>query len=82
MRNLNRKKIKKKKSGVVFFEYEKNCTGRLADHDEISMNRKHLKFLASEVLSELRVTLPVTNTTKYRMNSVNLRGAILWNIIP
>ena len=41
MRNLNRKKLINQKSGVVFFEYEKNCTGRLADHDEISMNRKH-----------------------------------------
>ena len=28
------------------------------------------------------VKLPGTNTTKYGTNSLNFRGAMLWNIIP
>ena len=28
------------------------------------------------------VKLPGTNTTTYRINSLNFRGAMLWNIIP
>ena len=28
------------------------------------------------------VKLPGTNTTKYRINSLNFRGVMLWNIIP
>ena len=28
------------------------------------------------------VKLPVTNTKKYGINSLNFRGAMLWNIIP
>ena len=92
---------------VVYNEYEKNYKDLLVDHDEISINQKHLQFLATEVFKlanklnpqfmwcffenhdipyNLRcggvVELPGTNTTKYRTNSLNFRGAMLWTIIP
>ena len=66
---------------AVFIDHEKKCTGRLADHDEIIINWKHLQFLAFEVLDELIVALPVTNTTKYGINSLHFRGVTWWNII-
>ena len=66
---------------AVFIDHEKKCTGRLADHDEIIINWKHLQFLAFEVLNELIVALPVTNTTKYGINSLHFRGVTWWNII-
>ena len=43
-------------------------------------------FENPEILHSLRcgsvVKLPGTNTTNYGINSLNFRGAMLWNIIP
>ena len=46
---LKLENIHKRTLRVVFNEYGKNYKDLLADHDEISIHRKHLKFLATKV---------------------------------
>ena len=103
---LRLENIHKRTLTVVYNENEKNYEDLLADHYEISINQKHLQFLATDVFKSANklnsqfmwcffenhkipynlrcgsvVTLSGTNTTTYGINSLNFRGAMLWNII-
>ena len=58
---------------------------------EVFANKLNPRFMWSffenhEISYNLRgrsvVKLPGTNTTKYGINSVNITGVMLWNIIP
>ena len=83
---------------VVFNKYDKNYKDLLKKHLQFlvtevfkSANKLNPQFMwcffeNHEISYNLRcgsvVKLPGTNSRKYGINSLNFRGATLWNIIP
>ena len=53
MENIHQRKVR-----VVYREYEKNYKDLLADHVEISIHQKHLRFLETEVFKSANKSNP------------------------